>query len=210
MSHPALQLFVDARFTSPYAMAAYVTLREKGIPFETRLVNLDDGENRSGQYTLLSFTQRVPTLVQGAFALSESSAIIEYLEDLYPETPVLPRDPVQRAKARQVQAWLRSDLMPIRQERSTLVVFYGEKYGPLSQHGREAAAKLVAAVEALLPEGAEYLCVDWSIADVELALMLNRLILNGDEMPQRLKQYAAHQWQRPSVQEWLNKPRPAL
>ena len=210
MSHPPLQLFVDARFTSPYAMAAYVTLREKGIPFDTRQVNLDDGENRSGPYTRLSFTQRVPTLVQGDFTLTESSAIIEYLEDLHPETPVLPRDPALRAKARQVQAWLRSDLMPIRQERSTLVVFYGEKYGPLSQDGREAAAKLIAAVEALLPEGANYLCGDWSIADVELAVMLNRLILNGDEVPPRLKQYAAHQWQRPSVQEWLNKPRPAL
>lgn len=210
MSHSPLQLYVDARYTSPYAMSAYVTLREKGLDFETRLVDLGQGAQLASDYTRLAFTQRVPTLVQGDFSLSESSAIIEYLEDTHPDHPVLPRDPVQRAKARQVQAWLRSDLVPIREERSTLVVFYGKQYEVLSAVGVAAAQKLIAAAEALLPEGADYLCGEWSIADVELAVMLNRLILNGDPVPERLKRYAAHQWQRPTVQEWVNKARPAL
>ena len=49
----------------------------------------------------------------------------------------------------------------------------------------------------------------WSIADVDLALMLNRLILNGDPMPARLRDYAAGQWQRASVRQWLAQQRPA-
>lgn len=205
-----LRLFVDARYTSPYAMSVHVTLREKGLDFDTVLVDLDQGQNQADDYRRLSLTQRVPTLIHNGFALSESSAISEYLEDLYPERPVYPRDPLQRARARQVQAWLRSDLMPIREERSTLVVFYGVKRGPLSAAGHAAASKLIAAAQALLPEGAEYLCGEWSIADADLAVMLNRLILNGDEMPQRLKDYAARQWQRASVREWAEKVRPAL
>ncbi|HCN46710.1 MAG TPA: glutathione transferase [Pseudomonas sp.] len=204
------RLFVDARYVSPYAMSVYVALREKGLDFETVPVDLDHGQNLAHDYSRLSLTQRVPTLVHEGVALSESSAITEYLEDLFPEHPVYPRDALQRARARQVQAWVRSDLMPIREERSTVVVFYGVKKEALSAAGKAAADKLIAAVEALLPEGAQYLCGEWSIADVDLAVMLNRLILNGDEVPQRLKDYAALQWQRPSVQEWVGKVRPAL
>jgi len=204
------RLFVDARYVSPYAMSVYVALREKGLDFETVLVDLDQGQNQAQDYARLSLTRRVPTLVHDDLALTESSAITEYLEDLFPETAIYPRDPVLRARARQVQAWVRSDLMPIREERSTVVVFYGVKNGPLSEAGQAAAGKLIAAVEAWLPEGAEYLCGEWSIADVDLAVMLNRLILNGDAVPQRLQDYAARQWQRASVREWVEQVRPVL
>jgi glutathione S-transferase len=100
--------------------------------------------------------------------------------------------------------------MPIRQERSTEVVFYGSKAKPLSAAAQEAAAKLFSATEALLPTDAEYLCGQWSIADVDLALMLNRLAFQGDPLPERLAVYANRQWQRPSVQKWVNQKRPPL
>ena len=125
----------------------------------------------------------MPTLVHGEFALSESSAIDEYIEDAFPGAPLYPRDPRQKARARQVQAWLRSDLMPIRVERDTEVVFLRKPVAALSAAGEAAAAKLFAAAEAWLPAGAGHLCDDWCIADVDLALMLNRLVLNGDAVP---------------------------
>ncbi len=43
---------------------------------------------------------------------------------------------------------------------------------------------------------------EWCIADTDLALMLNRLVFNGDEIPEQLKNYANFQWQRSSVQQW--------
>jgi glutathione S-transferase len=51
---------------------------------------------------------------------------------------------------------------------------------------------------------------NWCIADTDLALMLNRLILNGDDVPDDLASYAARQWQRASVQLWINLNRPPL
>ena len=210
MNHRPLSLYVDAHFTSPYAMSAFVTLREKGLEFELLTLNLDTAENQTEAYAYLSLTGRVPTLVQGEFALSESSAITEYLEDVFPQVPVYPAEPRQRARARQVQAWLRSDLMPIRQERSTLVVFYGLKGEPLSPAAEAAAHKLISAAQALLADGRDYLFGEWSIADVDLAVMLNRLILNGDNVPANLVTYAQRQWQRPSVQEWVKQARPSL
>lgn len=203
-------LYVDAQFTSPYALSCYVALREKGIDFEMSPLNLDALENRHKDYASLSLTQRVPTLVEGDLALSESSAISEYLEDVYPQHPIYPKSPIQRAKARQVQAWLRSDLLSIRQERSTLVVFYGATSGALTTSAEAEKQKLVDAAQILLSGDREYLFDQWCIADVDLALMLNRLILNGDSMPAQLKDYAQRQWMRPTVQEWVALQRPPL
>ncbi|RMT70077.1 hypothetical protein ALP43_02411 [Pseudomonas azotoformans] len=210
MSQGPLHLYVDSLFTSPYAMSVFVALREKGLAFETLTLDLDAGQTQAADYAQRSLTQRVPTLVDGDFALSESSAITEYLDQAYPETRVYPADVQQRARARQVQAWLRSDLLPIRQERSTLVVFCGQKRPPLSAEAQAAATKLISAAQALLADNREYLCGQWSIADVDLAVMLNRLILNGDAMPAQLVAYAQRQWQRPSVREWVELRRPAL
>ena len=210
MSQGPLHLYVDSLFTSPYAMSVFVALREKGLAFETLTLDLDAGQTQAADYAQRSLTQRVPTLVDGDFALSESSAITEYLDQAYPETRVYPADVQQRARARQVQAWLRSDLLPIRQERSTLVVFCGQKRPPLSAEAQAAATKLLSAAQALLADNREDLCGQWSIADVDLAVMLNRLILNGDAMPAQLVAYAQRQWQRPSVREWVELRRPAL
>ncbi|KAF1032846.1 MAG: Glutathione S-transferase YfcF [Pseudomonas sp.] len=210
MSNRPLRLYVDAQFTSPYAMSVFVALREKGLETEVLTLDLDAAQNRTPAFTDLSLTGRVPTLAQEGFALSESSAITEYLEDVFPQVPVYPAAPRERARARQIQAWLRSDLMPIRQERSTLAVFYGVKYPALSAAGEAAAARLIEAAQALLADGRESLFGQWSIVDVDLALMLNRLILNGDNVPPALVAYAQRQWQRPSVQAWVTHPRPAL
>lgn len=210
MEHNDLRLFVDAQFASPYAMSAFVALSEKGLTFEVVTVNLETNENHAPSFASKSLTRRVPTLFHGDFALSESSAITEYINESFPGVALYPAEPRSRARARQVQAWLRSDLMPIRQERSTEVVFYGSKAKPLSTAAQEAAEKLFSAAEAMLPIDSEYLCGGWSIADVDLALMLNRLVLHGDPVPQRLATYASRQWQRPTVQKWINQSRPPL
>lgn len=210
MNDPRLRLYVDSQFTSPYALSCFVALREKGIEFEMSTLNLATLENQTSDYARLSLTQRVPTLVHGDFALSESSAITEYLEDVFPQTSVYPQPPQQRAAARQIQAWLRSDLLPIRQERSTLVIFYGQKYGPLSASAESAKQKLLNVAQSLLTDSPNYIFGQWSIADVDLALMLNRLILNGDAVPAQLEDYAQRQWQRPTVQEWIKLQRPPM
>lgn len=205
-----LRLYVDAQYASPYAMSTFVALKEKGLTFDLVTLDLGKQENLRPDYADMSLTRRVPTLLHGGFSLSESSAITEYLEDVFPGTAVYPTDAQQKARARQVQAWLRSDLMPIREERTTVVVFYRPEKKPLSNAAQAAAQKLYAAAESLLAHGQPNLFGQWSIADVDLALMLNRLVLNGDAVPQRLVEYATRQWQRPSVQEWVGMKRPAL
>jgi glutathione S-transferase len=208
----SLQLSIDADFMSPWAMSACVALREKGLAFELRKIDLDAGEQRQADYRTPSLTGRVPSLcVDGRFWLSESSAITEYLEERFapPQFAALyPREIEQRARARQVQAWLRSDLLALRQERSTEVVFRGARCAPLSEAAQQAADKLVAGASQLLAHGGEHLFGAWCLADLDLAVMLQRLVQHGDPLPEALRGYAQRQWQRPTVAEWVGQPRP--
>lgn len=197
-------LFVDSQFLSPYAMSAYVALTEKQLPFEVRMIDLDAGEQRMQPYQCRALTARVPALTHGDFNLTESTAIAEYLEDLHPApacTALYPAQPRERARARQLQAWLRSDLGALRQERPTETVFYNRAGEPLSDAGHSAAAKLIHVAGALIGAGQSTLFDEWCLADLDLAVALRRLWLDG--LPDPLRDYAETQWQRPSVRKWL-------
>ncbi|MBW4459532.1 MAG: glutathione transferase [Nodosilinea sp. WJT8-NPBG4] len=206
MGNSDLKLFVDAQFTSPYALSAFVALQEKGLPHDLVCIDLATQENRQTSYQQRSLTGRVPTLEHGEFALSESSAITEYLEEIFPPptyVAIYPQNQRDRARARQVQAWLRSDLLSIRDERSTTVIFHQPCDLPLSDRAQFAVETLFQAAETLLQDHRLSLFGQWCIADTDLALMLNRLVANGDRVPEPLAEYVQHQWQRPSVQAWL-------
>lgn len=206
MSEPAITLWSDADYFSPYVLSAYVALHEKGLPFTLKTVDLDSGAQYSASWPGFHLTQRVPALEIDGFTLSESSAIAEYLDERFapPEWERLyPHDMNNRARARQIQAWLRSDFLPIREERSTTVVFAGAKKSPLSAAGQESAEKLFALANEQVKEGKPNLFGEWCIADVDLALMLNRLVMHGDAVPERLADYATFQWQRSSVQRYV-------
>jgi len=206
-----LVLHVDGFWNSPYVFSVFVSLTEKKLPFETRTVNLHERAQRKPEFQSLSVTSRVPVLEHGSFRLSESSAIVEYLEDSFgpPQYPaLLPAAPRDRARARQIMAWIRSDLMPIREERSTATFLYKQAVKPLSPAGRAAADKLIAAASAFIPEGRTSLFETFSIADADLAMMLQRLVGNGDAVPAKLRDFAAAHWQRPSVRAFVEHERP--
>lgn len=202
----SLTLYVDRNRISPYAFSTFVCLSEKQISFTVHDVDLDAGAARQPPFSDLSLTQRVPAIDHDGFILTESNAIADYLDDVFnsPDSPnLLPCDARQRARARQVQAWLRSDLLALRNERDSTVVFYPPRadHAPLSPAAQAAAAKLLHIAGELLQ--GTWLFDAWSIADTDLALMLLRLIKSGEPVPQRLRDYAAAQWQRPGVQQWL-------
>ena len=205
-----LTLHVDGFWTSPYVFSVFVALMEKGLPFSTREVNLHELAQRKHDFQARSVTGRVPVLEHGDFRLSESSAIVEYLEETFPVpkyTPVMPATTRDRARARQIMAWIRSDLMPIREERATHTIFYKPASEPLSEAGRAAAAKLIAAAASFIPDGKTALFDAFTIADADLAMMLQRLIASGHPVPPKLTAFATAQWQRPSVRAFVERER---
>jgi glutathione S-transferase len=203
-----LVLFSDAFSISPYAMSAFVALEEKGLPYHLVHVGLHRGEHQQPEYK--ARTGRVPALQHGDFVLAESNAIAEYLEDAFPppEHPrLLPQDLKERAVAREVMSWLRSDMLPIREERPTTSIFIKRAMQPLSEAAQAARRRLVAGCERLISGARPTLFASWCLADTDLAVMLQRLNLNGDELPATLKAYAEENWKRPAVAKWLSHPR---
>lgn len=86
-----------------------------------------------------------------------------------------------------------------------------DKPAPLSEKAQAEAQRLITVANTLLAHGGKFLFAEqWSIVDVELATMLNRLILSGEAVPENLVQYAKFQWQRPSVQWWVTQKRDPL
>ncbi len=203
-----LTLYVDTTFSSPYAMSCFVTLVEKQLDFELKTLDLNAGEHRLPAFRDMALTGRVPALVHGDLVLNESSAIIEYLEEAFPSpqyASVLPSGMANRARARQIQAWLRSDLLALREDRNTGVIFSAPVTTALSEAGKEAAERLLRIASRLID--GQFLFGQWSIADTELALMLNRLVANGDPVPEHIANWVRAQWARPSVQQWMKQPR---
>lgn len=201
-----IELWGEDEWQSPYVFSAFVALREKGLEFQLRTLSLEKGDHRTGEYPSRSITGRVPALRHGDFWLSESSAIAEYLEDAFPpprHPRLYPEGLRQRARARQVQAWLRSDLLPLRMERPSSSVFLGEKVKPLGEEARKVVDRFLRACGELLPRGAVHLFGSFTIADADLALMLQRLLASGDPVPEPLAAYARGIWARKPIQEWV-------
>jgi len=204
-----LTLYIDHHWISPYAMSAFVALEEKGLPYTVKEVSLPKQEHRAPQY--LAHTGRVPALQHGDYWLAESQAIIEYLAETFPfpKYPRLfPEDLKERGICREIMAWVRSDLGPIREERSTATVWYETTTRPLSQGGQHAVARLLAACERLISDQRTTLFGQWCIADADLAMMLQRLNANADPLPAKVRAYVEANWKRPSIQKWSQHPRP--
>lgn len=100
MSNPARTFYYGSG--SPYAWKVWLALEFKQLPYEFKLLSFDKGDTESPEFRALNPRGKVPVLVDEGHALWESGAIVEYLEDRYPERPLLTRDPVERALARRI------------------------------------------------------------------------------------------------------------
>jgi glutathione S-transferase len=85
---------------SPFAWRVQLVLEEKGVPYEAVLLSFAKGDLKTPEHLARSPRGKVPALEDGDLALYESSAIVEYLEEGWPNPPLLPADPRARAIVR--------------------------------------------------------------------------------------------------------------
>jgi len=103
-------------FRSSAAYRVRIALNLKNIPYEMVPIHLtkDGGHQRSADYRALNPAMRVPLLaLDNGDRLTQSMAIIEYLDETHPQPPLLPSDPVQRAKVRSVAQMVACDIHPL-------------------------------------------------------------------------------------------------
>src|SRR5919108_2297913 len=87
---------------SPFAWKVWLTLEHKQIPYEIKVLSFDRGDTRSPEFLAVNPRGKVPAIVDNGFALWESHAIVEYLEEQYPQRRLLPSDSKSRATVRRL------------------------------------------------------------------------------------------------------------
>jgi len=103
-------------YRSSCAYRARLALNIKGLPYDCIPVHLvrNGGEQHNPEYKELNPQSLVPTLVtDDGFVLTQSMAIMEYLEEKYPKTPILPKSAEERAYARQISLICVADMHPL-------------------------------------------------------------------------------------------------
>ncbi len=102
-------------FRSSAAFRARIALNLKGIVPETKFIHLlkDGGGQHTADYKAVNPQELIPTLVHDGHTIGQSLAIIEYLDEIHPEPPLLPRDPAGRARARQIAYTIACDIHPL-------------------------------------------------------------------------------------------------
>jgi len=85
---------------SPCARRVRIVLLEKGLAWETRLLDLTKMEQKRPEYLALNPNGIVPTLVHGDRVIYESNVITEYLDEIFPSPRLYPADPWERAQAK--------------------------------------------------------------------------------------------------------------
>ncbi len=90
-----------------------IALALKGLAYEQVAINLAQGAQTSVGFTMMNPQGLIPYLIDGEIGLNQSLAIIEYLDETYPDPPLLPADPVRRARVRGVALQIACDIHPL-------------------------------------------------------------------------------------------------
>lgn len=101
-------------FRSSASFRVRIALALKGLPYDYVPVHLVKGEHRQEKYAAVSASALVPTLeTDTGEQLGQSMAIIEYLEETHPQPPLLPADPVARARVRALAQLIACEIHPL-------------------------------------------------------------------------------------------------
>ncbi|KAJ2879575.1 hypothetical protein H4R27_005224 [Coemansia aciculifera] len=142
-------------FRSSASARVRIALNLKGIVYESRPVNLVQGEQRSADYFALNPSGLVPSLEIDGHRLTQSVAILEYLEETRKNRPLLPSDPLQRARVRAIVGAICCDTQPLQNLRVLLELPESERAG----HARSVISQGLAVVEKMLEHTAGRFCV---------------------------------------------------
>ena len=200
-------LYSGTRNASSWAFRAWLALREQNIKFEEQIIDIRRPQRWANLAKIAEFSPAaaVPVLVDDGFVISDSSAIMEYANELG-DLSLLPSDKKLRARARSHVAWQHSTLGNICSGLSFESSFYPNKK-QLSADEISSAEKMYSIWEnELNTHGGPYLVGDYSLADIALVPSVLRLKTHhpvSDSWPLTVL-WMERLLTRPLVQEWLS------
>ncbi len=152
----------------PFGQKVRIALAEKGLTYDLVQVDITKGEHRHPDFFRLNPFGRVPVLVDEDTTIYDSTIINEYLEDEYPEPPILPPvgSSAMRARARRLEDFADTSFTP---QVGQLMAELGK---PDAERNAERLQRLNQAVERVLDylnqelAGAQFLATDFSVAEI--------------------------------------------
>ena len=191
---------------SSYAQKVKIALREKGLKFDVETPTALGSGKAAGSFAAASPRSEVPALIDGDARIFDSTIILEYLEDKHPTPPLLPRDPMARAKARMIEEVCDTLYEAINWGLSE-IRWFKRAEGAKAEEMRATAARQTAELQAWLADklgGREWFNGDsFGWADLSVAPYVNRSFHYGmgaqDGSP--LARWRERIQQRPSVAE---------
>ena len=121
---------------SSYAQKVKIALREKGVEFKAETPPALGSGKADGQFAAASPRNEVPALIDGDVKIFDSTIILEYIEDKWPDPALLPKTPAERARVRMIE-----DVMDTQYEQNNWGTFEVLRYQRASG---ELAEKLIA------------------------------------------------------------------
>ncbi len=189
---------------SPYAQKVKIALLEKGLEFEALLPENIGSGAASGDFTAANPRAEVPALVHDGFSVFDSTIILEYIEDQWPEPRLLPTAPDQRARARMIEEVMDTHYEPINWGLSEIHNF-GRASGDLANRIIAQAEQQLAAWQNWLGKqlgDSTWFCGDhFGWADLAVIPYLNGSAGFGYQPRGKLNEWMARANARESVKE---------
>ena len=195
--------------SSPNCQRVKVVLEEKKIPYEIIPVNLRNKEQKKPEFLKLNPNGKVPVIIDGETVLYESRIINEYLEDQYPESPLMPKAPARRAKIRLLMDYALTNLIPPHQKlREQIVKDEKERDPAVIESAKRELIDMLRRFENELGDQ-PYLAGDFSLLDAAVVPRFLRLeewnVLPDRSLP-CLGKWLQRMKDRPSVQSIMPSP----
>jgi len=130
----------------------------------------DGGEQLRSDYTQINSMRQVPSLVVNGVTLTQSLPIIEYLEETFPDKPLLPKDPILRAHARRIAEIVNSGIQPLQNMDTLKKVSEITDEATKTKWAQHFITKGFDGLEKLLKETSGRFCVGDQVTIADLSL----------------------------------------
>lgn len=199
-----LTLVIGNKNYSSWSLRPWLAMRQAGIPFEERLILLFD-ENWKESVANVSPSGRVPVLLHGERTVWETLAILEYVNELFPDAGLWPSDRDARAHARSVANEMHAGFtalrshMPMNLRRGDLK---GKGRGPGVEDDIARICEIWRDSRARWGSGGEFLFGAFGAADAMFAPVVTRLDTYGVDLDETCADYSRAVLSLPAFVEW--------
>lgn len=167
MSSTTIELYHYWRSSSSWRVRWAMAL--KGVSYKSHAINLLKGEQSEAPYLKINPSAQVPCLRVGDNGLSESMAIIEWLDESYPEPALLPKDPWRRAEIRSLSGMVYAGIQPLGNLRVT--GYYATEAEKKAEWSRHFVSEGLVPIETMLRKYSGKWCFGDEITMADLFLV---------------------------------------